>query len=59
MKSAIEAMVRGDDYSLLAHPGQFGLAEAISGKIQNIAAILIKDYINKFYASLTYRHSYH
>ncbi len=50
MKSAIEAMVRGDDYSLLAHPGQFGLAEAISGKIQNIAAILIKDYINKFYA---------
>ncbi len=50
MKSAIKAVIRGGDYTLFAHPGQFGLTEVVSGKIQNIATILIKDYINKFYA---------
>jgi len=35
---------------LLNHPGQFGLADAVSGKMQDIAGIITRDYIQKFYA---------
>ena len=50
-KEAIKEFLQTGAYDLFSHPGQFGLKEAINGKIQDIAAILIKDYINKFYAN--------
>lgn len=33
-----------------SHKEQFGLNEAISGKVHSVAVSLVKDYINKFYA---------
>ncbi len=37
-------------FNLYSHKGQFGINEAISGKIQAVAISLVKDYINKYYA---------
>ncbi|MDA3898552.1 MAG: DEAD/DEAH box helicase family protein [Desulfobacteraceae bacterium] len=50
-KDAIKEFLQTGAYDLFSQPGQFGLKEAINGKIQDIACILAKDYINKFYAN--------
>ena len=49
-KTAIEEVIRSSAYYVYSHPGQFGLPEAINGKVQDIAGFIIKDYINKFYS---------
>lgn len=46
----IEEIIRGNAYNIYSHPAQFGIQEALNGKLQNIAGFIIKDYINKFYA---------
>jgi hypothetical protein len=46
----IARLIDDGSYNLLSHQGQFGIDEAISGKMQSIAESLVKDYINKFYA---------
>lgn len=50
-KDAIKEFLQTGAYDLFSHPGQFGLKEAVNGKIQDIAGILAKDYINKFYGN--------
>ncbi len=50
-KDAIREFLETGAYDLFSHPGQFGIEDAINGKIQDIAGILAKDYINKFYAN--------
>lgn len=47
---AIIQLIEGGRFNLYSHEGQFGINEAISGKIQGVAVSLVKDYINKFYA---------
>jgi len=49
-KTAIEEVIHSSSYYVYSHPGQFGLPEAINGKVQDIAGFIIKDYINKFYS---------
>jgi hypothetical protein len=49
-KTAIEEVIRSSAYYVYSHPGQFGLPEAINGKVQDIVGFIIKDYINKFYS---------
>lgn len=49
-KSVVEEIIRSDAYFLACRPGQFGPAEAVGGKMQDIAESIIKDYIQKFYA---------
>jgi hypothetical protein len=48
--SVFEKLIESGDFKLFSHEGQFGIEEAISGKVQNVAINLVKDYINKFYA---------
>ena len=47
----LSELIENGSFNLLSHKGQFGINEAISGKIQGVAASLVKDYINKFYAN--------
>jgi hypothetical protein len=49
-QSVISELIEGGGFNLLSHKGQFGINEAILGKIQGVAVSLVKDYINKFYA---------
>lgn len=49
-RPVIEEIIRGNAFNILSHPGQFGMQEALNGKLQNIAGFILKDYINKFYA---------
>lgn len=46
----LSELIESGGFNLLSHKGQFGINEAISGKIQGVAMSLVKDYINKFYA---------
>jgi len=48
-KSAIQKLITDSNFNLYSHKEQFGLNEAISGKIHSVAVSLIKDYINKYY----------
>ncbi len=48
--SVVKKLIDEGAYNLYSHHNQFGINEAISGKIQNVAISLVKDYINKFYA---------
>jgi hypothetical protein len=49
-QSVLSELIESGGFNLLSHKGQFGINEAISGKIQGVAVSLVKDYINKFYA---------
>ncbi|RIV31555.1 hypothetical protein D2V08_14005 [Flagellimonas lutimaris] len=49
-QSVPRELIENGGFNLLSHKGQFGINEAISGKIQGVAVSLVKDYINKFYA---------
>jgi len=49
-RSTLEKLINKGDFILYSQNGQFGIEEAISGQIQDIAVVLIKDYINKYYA---------
>lgn len=46
----IPQLINKGSFNLYSNKAQFGINEAITGKIQAIAVSLIKDYINKFYA---------
>tara|TARA_R110001592_G_scaffold43005_1_gene139495 strand:+ start:14887 stop:17997 length:3111 start_codon:yes stop_codon:yes gene_type:complete len=46
----LSELIENGGFNLLSHKGQFGINEAISGKVQGVAVSLVKDYINKFYA---------
>ncbi|MEM7654780.1 MAG: hypothetical protein AAF399_01520, partial [Bacteroidota bacterium] len=48
--SVLSQLIEDGHFNLFSHPGQFGLTEALSRKIQKVAVSLIKDYLNKFYA---------
>ncbi len=51
IKSEIFSQLIDDgNFKIYSHKGQFGIEDAISGKIQSVAVSLVKDYINKFYA---------
>lgn len=43
-------LIEEGNFKLFSHKGQFGINEAISGRVQAVAVSLVKDYINKFYA---------
>ena len=49
-QSVLSELIERGGFDLLSHKDQFGINEAISGKIQGVAVSLVKDYINKFYA---------
>ena len=49
-QSVLAELIESGVFNLLSHKWQFGVNEAISGKIQGVAVSLVKDYINKFYA---------
>lgn len=49
-QSVLTELIESGGFNLLSHKGQFGINEAISGKIQGVAMSLVRDYINKFYA---------
>jgi hypothetical protein len=49
-KEAIDKLITEGHFNLYTHKGQFGINEALSGKIQSVALSLVKDYINKYYA---------
>lgn len=46
--SAVQELINDSNFNLYSHKGQFGLNEAISGKVQSVAVSLVKDYINKY-----------
>ncbi len=49
-QSVLLELIEIGGFNLFSHKDQFGINEAISGKIQGVAVSLVKDYINKFYA---------
>lgn len=49
-ESDLRRIIVSDEYEILTVKDQFGLNEALTGKIQSIAESLIRDYIGKFYA---------
>lgn len=46
----IEQLIDEGHFYLYSHPGQFGINEALTGKVHTVAINLMKDYINKYYA---------
>lgn len=46
----LRSLIEDGNFKLYSHKGQFGINEAISGKLQGVAISLVKDYINKYYA---------
>ncbi len=48
--SVIEQLIEQGAFNIYSYAGQFGIEEAIEGKVQAVAVSLVKDYINKFYA---------
>lgn len=46
----IDQILRGREYQILSYKGQYGIEEALNGRLQRVAEIVVKDYINKFYA---------
>ncbi|MBM4309877.1 MAG: hypothetical protein FJ119_02875 [Deltaproteobacteria bacterium] len=49
-KDVVEKIIASDAYGIFSYKGQFGLRDALDGKIQDIAASVVKDYITKFYS---------
>lgn len=49
-QDTLKAVVLSSHYKLLSSANQFGLQEAITGKMQAVAGYVVKEYINKFYA---------
>lgn len=49
-QSVLPELISEGVYNLVSREGQYGINEAITGKIQGVAISLIKDYINKYYA---------
>ncbi len=49
-RNAIEKLITDSNFELHSHKGQFGIDEAITGKVHSVAVGLVKDYIKKFYA---------
>lgn len=49
-KETLKQIIREGNVTLYSHKGQFGLEDAISGRIQGVALNIIKEYIHKFYA---------
>jgi hypothetical protein len=49
-KPVLEDIIKSDEYKIHSHKDQFTIKEAIEGKIYNVATMVIKDYINKFYS---------
>jgi len=48
--NVVQQLITDSNFNLYSHKEQFGLNEAISGKVHTVAVSLVKDYINKFYA---------
>ena len=46
----LHRLVDSGSFNLYSHKHQFGIEEAIAGKVQTVAVSLVRDYINKFYA---------
>lgn len=46
----IQQLIDEGHFNIFSHSWQFGIEEAISGKIHTVAINLVKDYINKYYA---------
>lgn len=49
-QETLQSIVESNRYNLYSYKGQFGVNEAISGKVQQVAVSLIRDYINKYYS---------
>lgn len=49
-KDVVEKIIASEAYGIFSYKGQFGLRDALDGKIQDIAASVVKDYITKFYS---------
>jgi hypothetical protein len=49
-RETLEQILLEGNVTIYSHKGQFGLEDAISGRIQGIALNIVKEYINKFYA---------
>jgi hypothetical protein len=49
-RAVIRQIIKNNDYQLQSHKGQFDVEEAVNGKMQEVADLIVKDYINKFYA---------
>jgi hypothetical protein len=49
-QTVITKLICKGGFNIISHDGQFTINDAISGKIQEVALSLVKDYINKFYA---------
>lgn len=48
--TTLAQLIEEGDFKLYSHKGQFGIEEAITGKIQSVAINLAREYINKYYA---------
>ena len=48
--NVLQEIIKNNDYGLQSHPDQFNIKEAVTGKIQEVATLVVKDYINKFYS---------
>lgn len=49
-RSVLEEIISSAKYEVLSSTGQYGQKEALSGKIQDVAGYVLKDYISKFYS---------
>ncbi len=49
-KERLKEILRSPGYRILSHEGQFGMLEAVAGKVSDIAGNVLKDYVNKYYA---------
>jgi len=47
---AILELINDSNFHLYSHKGQFGINEAITGKMQAVAVSLVTDYVNKYYS---------
>ena len=50
-KEILSEIIKSDLYQILVLPNQFTIEDALSGKVQNIAFSIVKDYIDKFYSA--------
>lgn len=49
-KEMLNRILKSPGYRILSYEGQIGALEAVSGKVTDIAASVLKDYMKKFYA---------
>ncbi len=49
-KGMLDRILKSPGYRIFSYAGQIGPLEAVSGKVTDIAASVLKDYMNKFYA---------